>query len=94
VVVPTDPSQPFGNAERNTLRGPAFWQIDLAVSRRIGLGWPNGGLELRAELFNLFNRTNFRAPSGNSVNRSNAAFGTLTQTYDPRQMQLGLKMTF
>jgi Carboxypeptidase regulatory-like domain/TonB dependent receptor/TonB-dependent Receptor Plug Domain len=91
VVVPTDPSQPFGNAERNSVRGPAFWQIDLALSRRVPMPWPSGALELRAEFFNLLNRTNFRAPNGN---RSAAAFGTITSTYDPRQAQLGVKVLF
>ena len=42
VVVPTDPSQPFGNAERNSVRGPMFWQMDLALSRRIPMPWPAG----------------------------------------------------
>ena len=31
----------------------------------------------------------FAAPSGN---RSSAAFGTITSAYDPRQMQLGVKV--
>ena len=75
VVVPTDPSQPFGNAERNSVRGPVFWQIDLALSRRVPMPWPAGAVEFRAEFFNLLNRTNFRAPNGN---RSAAAFGTIT----------------
>ena len=35
IVVPTDPSQPFGNAARNSVRGPAFWQIDLAASKQV-----------------------------------------------------------
>ena len=35
VTVPTDPSQPFGNAERNTVRGPKFRQFDLAASKRL-----------------------------------------------------------
>ncbi len=88
VVVPTDPSQPFGNAERNTVRGPNFWQMDLAASKQLPL---NGRtrLEVRFEAFNLLNRSNFRAPDGN---RSNASFGTITQTFDPRQMQLGVKL--
>jgi hypothetical protein len=92
VVIPTDPSQPFGNAARNSVRGPMFWQTDLALSRRIPLQFRDGAaIELRAEFFNLFNRTNFRAPNGN---RSTAAFGTITQTYDPRQVQLGVKVSF
>jgi hypothetical protein len=91
VVIPTDPSQPFGNAERNSVRGPLFWQIDLALSRRLPMPWPSGAIELRAEFFNLLNRTNFRAPNGN---RSAAAFGTITTTYDPRQAQAGVKVMF
>jgi hypothetical protein len=88
VAVPTDPSQPFGNAARNSVRGPGFWQMDMAASKQLPLG-AQARLELRVEAFNLLNRSNFRAPDGN---RSNASFGTITQTYDPRQMQLGVKV--
>jgi hypothetical protein len=88
VVASTDPSQPFGNAERNSVRGPLFWQLDLAASKRFNLGGP-AQFEFRLEAFNLLNRTNFRAPNGN---RSAAAFGTITSTYDPRQLQLGFKL--
>jgi hypothetical protein len=91
VVVPTDPSQPFGNAARNSVRGPTFWQIDLMFGKRVSMPWPSGSIELRAEFFNLFNRTNFRAPNGN---RSAGGFGTITTTYDPRQVQLGIKVNF
>jgi hypothetical protein len=90
VTLPTDPSQPFGNAPRNSVRGPAFWQIDFAASKQVHLGGQSR-LELRVEAFNLLNRTNFRAPNGN---RSAAAFGTITGTYDPRQMQLVVKLTW
>ena len=88
VTAPTDPSQPFGNAERNSVRGPLFWQFDMAASKRFDLGGPMQ-FEFRFEAFNLLNRTNFRAPNGN---RSAAAFGTITSTYDPRQLQLGFKL--
>jgi hypothetical protein len=88
VVAPTDPSQPFGNAERNSVRGPKFWQFDLAASKRIALGG-SAQFELRVEAFNLLNHSNFRAPNGN---RSSGAFGTITSTYDPRQIQIGLKL--
>ncbi len=88
VVIPTDPSQPFGNAERNSVRGPNFWQLDLAASKRIPVGGP-AQLEFRFEAFNVLNHTNFRAPNGN---RSAGGFGTITQTYDPRQLQLGFKL--
>jgi hypothetical protein len=88
VSVPTDPSQPFGNAGRNSVRGPNFWQLDLAVSKTFGIAGPMK-FEFRLEAFNLLNHTNFRAPNGN---RSAGAFGTITSTYDPRQLQLGFKL--
>ncbi|MET0168509.1 MAG: TonB-dependent receptor [Vicinamibacterales bacterium] len=88
VVAPTDPSQPFGDAERNSVRGPLFWQFDLSASKRFALVG-SAEFEFRFEAFNLLNRTNFRAPNGN---RSAAGFGTITSTYDPRQLQLGFKL--
>src|SRR4029453_10468962 len=33
VSVPTDISQPFGNAARNIVRGPMFWGLDVAASK-------------------------------------------------------------
>ena len=91
VVIPTDPSQPFGNAERNAVRGPRFWGLDVQASKRVPMPWPQGALELRVEAFNVLNRSNFRAPVGN---RSANNFGTITATYDPRIVQLGVKLLF
>jgi hypothetical protein len=91
VVVPTDPSRPFGNAERNAVRGPMFWSVDLVASKRVALPWSNSNVEFRAEFFNLLNRTNFRAPNGN---RSAANYGTITAAYDPRIIQFGFKLNF
>jgi hypothetical protein len=88
VVAPTDPSQPFGNAGRNTVRGPNLWTFDLAAVKQVKLSGETR-LELRLEAFNLFDRANFTAPNGN---RSAGAFGTITSTYDPRQLQLGVKL--
>jgi hypothetical protein len=90
VVAPTDPSQPFGNAPRNSARGDAIYQLDMSVSKWFELG-KGKRLEFRVEAFNILNKTNFRAPSGN---RSAATFGTITATYDPRQIQLGAKFAF
>jgi hypothetical protein len=46
-------------------------------------------IELRLEAFNLLDRANFTAPNGT---RTSAAFGTITSTYDARQVQLGVKL--
>jgi hypothetical protein len=88
VVIPTDPSQPFGNAPRNDVRGPKFWTLDFALTKQVALAG-QAKVQFRLEAFNMLNRANFTAPSGN---RSSGAFGTITGTYDPRQMQLGLKV--
>jgi hypothetical protein len=88
VSIPTDPSQPFGNAGRNTVRGPKFWTIDLAGVKQVALS-NTARIELRLEAFNLLDRVNFTAPNGN---RSSGAFGTITSTYDARQVQLGVKL--
>lgn len=92
VVLPTDPSQPFGNAPRNSVRGPWFWQMDIVAAKDFPL--PVGTqtrIQVRFEAFNVLNRVNFRAPN---ANRSSGNFGTITQTFDARQMQLGVKLVF
>jgi hypothetical protein len=91
VTAPTDPSQPFGNAARNAVRGPLVWTVDMVMSKKFNMPWRNGSFEFRGEFFNLLNRTNFRAPNGN---RSAGAYGTITTTYDPRIIQFGFKASF
>ena len=91
VQIPTG-NNPFGNAERNQVRGPDYWQLDLALSKQVRLPvGANTFLQFRIEAFNLLNHTNFRAPVGI---RSANNFGSITATYDPRQLQLGLKLSF
>ena len=79
-----------GNLSRNAFRGPSFKDVDLslvkttAVSERIKV-------EFRADAFNLFNRVNFYNPIGDM---SSNQFGISPAAFDPRQMQLGLKIMF
>jgi hypothetical protein len=92
VTLPTSPSEPFGNAPRNSVRGPWFWQLDAVAAKDFGL--PIGTdtrVQFRIEAFNVLNRVNFRAPN---ANRSLGNYGTITSTYDARQLQLGVKLMF
>ena len=91
IEIPTDRSQPFGNAPRNVARADPFKQFDLGLHKAFGLGRDNTRLEARIEAFNLFNRTNFQPANGNV---SSSAFGTITSTFPARQMQLGVKLYF
>jgi hypothetical protein len=91
IVVPTDSSQPFGNAPRNAARGPSLYSMDLGLHKDLAIG-SNQKLQFRLEAFNVFNRTNLGAPNSN---RSNANFGSITTlAIQPRQVQLGIKFDF
>lgn len=75
----------FGNAGRNLLRGPGFAQVDFSVFKNTKTS-ESTTLQLRVEIFNLFNKANFADPSGglvrgdvNSLNPS-AFFGQSTST--------------
>jgi hypothetical protein len=52
----------FGNLERNSIHGPSFRQIDLFFAKHFGIGRTD--LELRGEVFNLFDTVNFSNPVG------------------------------
>jgi hypothetical protein len=68
----------FGNLERNSLKGPGFQQIDLVVAKRIGVG-AGANAELRFEVFNLFDHTNFANPPATLPNALPGAGETATQ---------------
>jgi hypothetical protein len=90
VVVPTDRTQPFGNAGRNVARAPNFYQMDLRLHKDFSLT-ETTKLEFRTEAFNLLNKTNLGPPNGN---RSSGSFGSITSAYPARQMQFALKLLF
>jgi hypothetical protein len=58
--------------------------------RRIRLGGDRA-IELRAEVFNLLNTTNFGPPAAMA---GAANFGTITTALDPRIVQLAAKLWF
>jgi hypothetical protein len=65
-----------GTLGRNALRGFGLNQLDLAFRRRLALG-ERARLQLRVEVFNLFNRPNFGDPTADLGSR---LFGRSTQT--------------
>ena len=88
VVLPTDPSRPFGNAGRNIVHANALYQVDLGIYKDFRI-MERARLQFRSEMFNALNRTNFFPAEGN---RSAAAFGSITQTFPARQIQFALKL--
>ena len=94
-ALPTD-NNPFGNAGRNILRMPKFFQVDLAVTKDFALPREGTTLQFRSEFFNFTNKTNFQVIGSLPAfaNRNSAAFGTFTNTFDPRLIQFALRLTF
>ncbi|HXG69681.1 MAG TPA: TonB-dependent receptor [Gemmatimonadaceae bacterium] len=85
------PSGTFGNAGRNTLRGPRYAGFDTSLQRRFSL-MGNAAAVLRWDVFNVFNRANFGLP-----NRSlpGTTAGTITSLAgDSRIMQFAVRVEF
>ena len=80
----------FGNAAHNSLRGPGYFDVDVAVSRQFKL-LERLSLQVRAEAFNALNHPNFGAPNANI---SSASFGQITSASDPRILQASMKLVF
>lgn len=91
VTVPTDVSQPYGNAGRNSFRDNAFYQTNAGLHKEFPLWSETSSLDFRAEAFNLLNNVNYTAPDSN---RQNGSFGNITGYFPPRQLQLALKLNF
>jgi hypothetical protein len=56
-----------GNLERWSIHGPNFYQVDAVVAKRVGPSRGPSG-ELRLEVFNIFNQTNFAGIVGTLPN--------------------------
>jgi hypothetical protein len=80
-----------GTALRNSVVGPNFWNIDLAISRLIEVGAARR-LEFRLESFNVLNHVNWGNPA---LRQDRSSFGRITsQAGTPRIVQLGVKFAF
>jgi outer membrane receptor protein involved in Fe transport len=56
----------FGSTRRNAYYGPGYSDVDFSVFKDTKI-WEAVTLQLRAEMFNLFNRVNYAPPGGGSV---------------------------
>ncbi len=97
-----------GNAGRDTLTGPDFYEWDLSLLKNIALT-ERARIQFRSEFFNLLNHTNLQTPNevvfssgptqGTAANQAAAAVasptaGVVTSAAPSRQIQFGLKVLF
>lgn len=80
----------FGTFGRNTQRTDkvADWNLSLQKDFRID---EKRKIQLRGEMFNVFNQTNFQAIDNIMTS---ATFGRYTSAFDPRRMQIALRFEF
>jgi hypothetical protein len=86
----------FGNAKRNSLRGPGLKVADLSLFKNQKFGRMSA--QFRLEAFNAFNWVNLGLPDTTIFNAGgvrNATAGRITRTSTPaRQVQVGIKLMF
>ena len=81
----------YGTYPRNYLRGPHRGNLDFAVAKKTAIFRERLNAEFRVEFFNILNHAEFELPT---LNIEDPSFGQITSTYDPRIIQLALRLTF
>src|SRR5690606_714876 len=80
----------YGNAAKGLITRPGEILLDLALLKDFPIGLSDESrLQFRAELFNMFNNTNFNNPSTTVLS---SQFESITSAGPGRQIQLGLKV--
>ncbi len=83
----------FGNASRNSLRGPGLFTADWALDKNFQIR-ENLKLQLRWEVFNALNVANWANPDSN-VTPGNGNAGRISDISSPmRNQQIGLRFTW
>ena len=101
--IPTPDQRTYGSLPRNAFRGPGRVNLDFAVTKAFEIR-ERWRVELRGEAFNLLNHAQFYnpgcspgvngVPSCNLLYFTNGNLGQVTATYDPRIVQLALRIRF
>ncbi|HTS65055.1 MAG TPA: TonB-dependent receptor [Candidatus Acidoferrales bacterium] len=82
----------YGNAGRNTFRGPRFFNVDFSLVKSFAIT-EHKRILFRAEAYNLFNNVNFANPVFTLTNAS--TFGKISNVVsNPRLLQGALRFEF
>jgi hypothetical protein len=82
----------FGDLTHNAARGPGRDNWNMSLFKSFVFSESRGSrLEFRVETFNLWNHTQFNQVSNNF---GSGNFGQFTSAFDPRILQIGLKLYF
>ena len=90
---PVPPLGSFNNGTQRTICcGPGLIDWDFSVHKKIPLSEAKY-LQFRAEIFNVFNHTNYSNPDG-GFSDGPTSFGKIATAGDPRLLQFALKFFF
>jgi hypothetical protein len=78
-----------GGVTRGSIEGPSYWTLDLSVGKVWSFG-KSYSVELRAELFNLFNNQEILAPQ----DRATEDFGVALTRQEPRSARIFARFGF
>jgi len=88
----------WGNASHNSVWGPGRDNWNLSLYKNFVFSEARGSsLQFRAEFYNIWNHTQWIGDTQNggvSTNLGASNFGAVTSAYDPRTIQLALKLFF
>jgi hypothetical protein len=88
---PLAPVGYFGNSGRTVLNGPGLNNWDLGFEKSVPLTVQQSvRLQLRTEMFNAWNHTQFEQPDANAGDGAN--FGRISATRPPRLIQVSVKL--
>ena len=89
------PATRRGNSGVGNVQGPNLQTWDFSLRKQFNVT-ERVNVRFQADLFNAFNRANFRLlpPPNPSTVVTNAGFGTITTTGPGRNIQFGLKLNF
>lgn len=89
----------YGNAPKDIFRGPGINNWDISIFKKIPLPSERVGLQMRCELYNAFNHTQFNDVDNTARfdaqgSQINPTFGQYSSARRPRRMLLALRLSF
>ncbi len=79
-----------GSLARNSELGPSYFDLHVTLEKEVLVG-ESMNVRFRVEAFNILNRVNYQQPINNL---GDGRFGQSVRTYEPRQFQLSLRLSF
>jgi hypothetical protein len=86
-------NQGFGNAGKDAIVGPGRVNFTTSLYKVFAFT-ERVNFRLNIESFNTFNHSEWNGVNTNYAGSTGGGFGTLTTAYDPRNLELGGKLTF